>query len=272
MRNYISKTKKGFTLIELLVVIAIIAILAAILFPVFGRARENARRSSCSSNLRQIGLGVLQYLQDYDETYPLSTIYTTTNIAAWPQEIFPYVKSTQVFSCPSDKGSLGTMQGIPNNSGGEYVANFHTSYVAADGSQSGGANKWGLFVAPSAVTPAVTLASLITPSTLVAITDGGSAGMTASPWIDDATLRERAFLLAQPGYFTASAASTASGRTSWAAPPNRHLETDNVLFADGHVKAMRRGVWFHGRGAADCGGVVLAAGNTPWLDRRCGGS
>src|SRR5687768_5924591 len=67
---------KGFTLIELLVVIAIIAILAAILFPVFARARENARRSSCQSNLKQIGLGFAQYTQDYDEKMPI-TIYWT---------------------------------------------------------------------------------------------------------------------------------------------------------------------------------------------------
>lgn len=63
--------RRGFTLIELLVVIAIIALLAAILFPVFARARENARRASCQSNLKQIGLSVVQYTQDYDETFPL---------------------------------------------------------------------------------------------------------------------------------------------------------------------------------------------------------
>src|SRR5205809_4233116 len=65
------RTRRAFTLIELLVVIAIIAILAAILFPVFSRARENARRASCQSNLKQIGLGFLQYAQDYDERLPL---------------------------------------------------------------------------------------------------------------------------------------------------------------------------------------------------------
>src|SRR6218665_2214986 len=75
--------RHGFTLIELLVVIAIIAILAAILFPVFARARENARRSACQSNLKQIGLGIMQYTQDYDERYPIRYY---NNYAAGGQE------------------------------------------------------------------------------------------------------------------------------------------------------------------------------------------
>ena len=83
--------RSGFTLIELLVVIAIIAILAAILFPVFARARENARRTSCVSNLKQIGLGIMQYTQDYDERYPLPVWQVT-----WPS---PAVAMIQV---PSD--------------------------------------------------------------------------------------------------------------------------------------------------------------------------
>ena len=115
---------KGFTLIELLVVVAIISILAAILFPVFARARENARRASCLSNLKQIGLGIMMYTQDYDEKYPFSypseaaerTKQTdhsmpgykfTTNLGSdghwitWMDRIYPYVKSTQLFVCPS---------------------------------------------------------------------------------------------------------------------------------------------------------------------------
>jgi prepilin-type N-terminal cleavage/methylation domain-containing protein/prepilin-type processing-associated H-X9-DG protein len=99
---------KGFTLIELLVVIAIIAILASILFPVFARARENARRSSCQSNLKQIGLGVMQYTQDYDEKMPLqandsigSFAKPTTGGDSWQRGIYPYTKSWQILSCPS---------------------------------------------------------------------------------------------------------------------------------------------------------------------------
>ncbi len=93
-------SKKGFTLIELLVVIAIIAILAAILFPVFARARENARRTSCLSNLKQIGLGIMQYTQDYDEKLPLYS-YSGTTLGNWASVSQPYVKSTQLFECPS---------------------------------------------------------------------------------------------------------------------------------------------------------------------------
>src|SRR6476646_9032401 len=99
-----NRSKSAFTLIELLVVIAIIAILAAILFPVFGRARENARRSSCQSNLKQIGLGILQYAQDYDETMVPTQASNGTNngSAPWGSLVQPYVKSVQVFRCPSN--------------------------------------------------------------------------------------------------------------------------------------------------------------------------
>ena len=97
----IQTTRKGFTLIELLVVIAIIAILAAILFPVFARARENARRSSCSSNIKQIGLGFQQYIQDYDEKYPLIAAGGAQN-QGWAIQMQPYLKSSQIFQCPSE--------------------------------------------------------------------------------------------------------------------------------------------------------------------------
>jgi prepilin-type N-terminal cleavage/methylation domain-containing protein/prepilin-type processing-associated H-X9-DG protein len=97
--------RRAFTLIELLVVIAIIAILAAILFPVFARARENARRSSCLSNLKQIGLGIAMYTQDYDEklvsyAYPPPVQGDPGNYG-WQVALMPYVKSTQLFVCPS---------------------------------------------------------------------------------------------------------------------------------------------------------------------------
>src|SRR5688500_4059572 len=110
----IARKHRGFTLIELLVVIAIIALLAAILFPVFARAREKARRASCQSNLTQIGLGLIQYSQDYDERvavwrqavpgYVASTGYPSNPALGemrWADAIQPYVKSEQLFNCPS---------------------------------------------------------------------------------------------------------------------------------------------------------------------------
>ena len=90
----------GFTLIELLVVIAIIAILAAILFPVFAQAREKARQSSCASNLKQLSLAVIQYNQDYDETFPIGNNQNWDK--PWVRSVQPYVKSLAVFRCPND--------------------------------------------------------------------------------------------------------------------------------------------------------------------------
>jgi len=96
--------KRAFTLIELLVVIAIIAILAAILFPVFAQAREMARSASCLSNEKQLGLGVMMYVQDYDEIYPRTSYLDGAgpNDYTWTYVIQPYVKNVQVFVCPSD--------------------------------------------------------------------------------------------------------------------------------------------------------------------------
>jgi prepilin-type N-terminal cleavage/methylation domain-containing protein len=95
-------TRKGFTLIELLVVIAIIAILAAILFPVFAKVREKARQTSCLSNEKQLGLGFAQYTQDNDETMPYDTSGGYYDEQGWAGQIYPYVKSAGVFVCPDD--------------------------------------------------------------------------------------------------------------------------------------------------------------------------
>ncbi|MBW3636538.1 MAG: DUF1559 domain-containing protein, partial [Armatimonadetes bacterium] len=126
-----TQAKKGFTLIELLVVIAIIAILAAILFPVFGRARENARRSSCQSNLKQIGLGMKQYVQDYDEKFPLAINKAAADATVeelrtgWAIQAQPYLKSAQIFQCPSEV----------NPPGGTDPSVATTSYTAGYGSR-----------------------------------------------------------------------------------------------------------------------------------------
>jgi len=100
------RRRSGFTLIELLVVIAIIAILAAILFPVFARAREAARQSSCGSNLRQYATATMMYVQDYDETYPLSAWFAGTCVGTFYLAVDPYVKNKQIMTCPSEPKAL----------------------------------------------------------------------------------------------------------------------------------------------------------------------
>src|SRR5262250_2612097 len=95
--------KRAFTLIELLVVIAIIAILAAILFPVFAQAREKARGISCLSNTKEMGLAVLMYVQDYDETFPIGAQADWNN--SWPTKVQPYIKNLAVFRCPDDSNN-----------------------------------------------------------------------------------------------------------------------------------------------------------------------
>ena len=125
--------RQGFTLIELLVVIAIIAILAAILFPVFARAREKARQASCLSNTKQLALGHLMYVQDYDERFTVSNGWAESgSTRQWVDGIYPYVKNAQLYICPSAKDWNYNVipSGIPpggNNWWSQYVGNC--SYV-----------------------------------------------------------------------------------------------------------------------------------------------
>lgn len=140
--NEASRKARGFTLIELLIVIAIIAILASILFPVFARARENAKRTSCASNLKQMGLAIMQYVQDYDEMLPIvvsqetdlalinsvgvGQVYNQQNHWGWIEATFPYVKNTQVYLCRSD-----TFSRVANVRGSSYAMNRYLGWRLA---------------------------------------------------------------------------------------------------------------------------------------------
>ncbi|BCM89260.1 hypothetical protein IAD21_01105 [Abditibacteriota bacterium] len=204
-------SRRAFTLIELLVVIAIIAILAAILFPVFARARENARRSSCQSNVKQIGLGVLQYAQDYDEKYPLA------HTPSWYVTIQPYLKSEQIYKCPSDSDNTSA-------SGVAYKVSYAGCYDALGDSNQ-----------PR------TLASFDSPASMVMVTDGGKQADATTGTVSlnspDKNGGLRVLIDVHHGGGTFDAAATTDG--NWMGPSPRHLETVTVGFVDGHVKSLK---------------------------------
>jgi len=206
---------KGFTLIELLVVIAIIAILAAILFPVFARARENARRSSCQQNIRQIGLAIKQYLSDYDESFPQTSVLANGSDATaspwgWADACQPYVRNTQLFQCPSDStqppsGTATTVIG----SDAAYTDYFYNSLLGTGVNES----------------------SLQYIANTVMLGDALSGNATRNSNGDESA--------------TGSASIIDLANASVGAA-TRHLDGANYAFADGHVK------WLKGSDANTC--------------------
>jgi prepilin-type N-terminal cleavage/methylation domain-containing protein/prepilin-type processing-associated H-X9-DG protein len=225
IKRNIMTIKKGFTLIELLVVMAIIALLAAILFPVFGRARENARRSSCQSNLKQIGLGLLQYTQDYDERLVPGDNQTYPNFRYYTDALMPYIKSEQIFSCPSASGSKNECKPF-----GRYPVSYGLNQMyELDNSTLGQARHMFTYSNP------MSLAAI--EDTSGTVFTGDTQNQATAP---DYNNNEANYCYQVIGSTINSAnLPTTVGRPdSQGAFVNRHLDGSNWAFMDGHVKWM----------------------------------
>jgi prepilin-type N-terminal cleavage/methylation domain-containing protein/prepilin-type processing-associated H-X9-DG protein len=219
--------RRGFTLIELLVVIAIIAILAAILFPVFAQAREKARQAVCLSNEKQIGTAIMMYVQDYGETYPIYDYYPDEKIY-WYDMINPYVKASSnrssIFRCPSVSGLATAV----NTSGG-YAANYlHVIQYAPQFNWSKSL-KW-YTAANDGPCP---MARLSRPAETMMIGDSevecgkGQGGGWAALYCP----------IELPGGPTWASANCVD--KTWGLA-KRHSGGGNLLMADGHARWMRR--------------------------------
>jgi prepilin-type N-terminal cleavage/methylation domain-containing protein/prepilin-type processing-associated H-X9-DG protein len=270
------RPQNGFTLIELLVVIAIIAILAAILFPVFQKVRENARRTACLSNEKQIGLGILQYNQDYDEKY-IAGANRYGRGSGWAGQVYPYIKSTAVFRCPDDSSSL---PGTPVSYG--LNAQFSPYNGAGTGSN-------GLSLAQVNSPAKTVLIFEVTNSGYydITITSGADAG----GW--DADVDPNAYGGSPAGWGTGATESTVEmvgfntpylGKNSGSnvkyatgilrnsdnngdgtfTVPARHNDGANYTMADGHAKFFRPSAvsaGFENPTPGDCGSAASDSGS-----------
>jgi prepilin-type N-terminal cleavage/methylation domain-containing protein/prepilin-type processing-associated H-X9-DG protein len=211
-------TRRAFTLIELLVVIAIIAILAAILFPVFARARERARSTACLSNTKQLGLALMQYVQDYDEMLPLYLYRDSpggTAIKGWHNVLLPYYKSSQILLCPSaskiNNCEIATVTAMKSGNFG-----YNSSYLGRDDKSLG--------VTLVSIAAVQNVAETVFTTEITGIIDSSST-YRAAYWKTGASS-------------VTTAACYGSGVRHEHQIPRWHFDGNNVLFVDGHAKWM----------------------------------
>lgn len=244
----------GFTLIELLVVIAIIAILAAILFPVFAQAREKARQTACLSNSKQIGLGISMYIQDYDEMLPMGGYDNVTRRSRWYRDIYPYVKNVGVFSCPSE--TRGNINGTNTNFVPVYQAETATQPAGPsyNGAYAGNGNWFGYGTSSAGASFPIASMNDSAGTFLICeaaqldstrVTGAGSMdGLKPDNW-NSAVTRYADYRVTPPSPRLGPAGqwnhySIDDGNFNYSRRPvGRHNNGLNVIYADGHAKWSR---------------------------------
>jgi prepilin-type N-terminal cleavage/methylation domain-containing protein/prepilin-type processing-associated H-X9-DG protein len=233
----LARPRRGFTLIELLVVIAIIAILAAILFPVFAQARAKARQATCVSNLKQLGNAMLMYVQDFDETFPhvpANRVGVDARID-WGKDTWayndvyvvlqPYVKNYKVFFCPDRNRFVGDAFFLPGTKNEVWGYGYHwSSGYGERGNKSSLWNRGDGCVGPirGEVLPGHPISRVAQPSTFPVLGDTGDTPRQ--------TLHTACYDVRQKPF---------SGWNSDLPTGGRHSHGNNFVFADGHVKWYR---------------------------------
>lgn len=262
-RSRLPLAGSAFTLIELLVVIAIIAILAAILFPVFAQAREKARQTACLSNTKQLGLGVAQYTQDYDETLPMGGYDVAPYSSRWYRDIYPYIKNVGILACPSE--GRDTLNGIATNFTPKLDTGSNTAtLVRPAGPNYNGAYacdpNWFGYVSATTGRPFPLAEMKDTAGTFILceaaqlnpdrVMNGKPDALNPLNWNSDADVLKSADFQMRPplarssngswyyGYTPTADDSQTNGNGSRRAVP-RHNGGLNVIYADGHAKWSR---------------------------------
>jgi len=243
----------AFTLIELLVVIAIIAILAAILFPVFAQAREKARQTSCLSNMKQIGMGLMMYTQDYDETYPAANMAPVpaingggSTVMPIDAQLGPFIKDDQVWACPSDTNPFFPGFTIANFWDGKYANNMirrSYGYVIEINTREKNTRDANTGLATRIPPNGYTLASVDQPADTIGFAEASANTGVGMLGAYNGGLFTQCDTWKIPGRKAGADGANTGGcdstfNTATNVPYKGHFDKGNFIFADGHAKAF----------------------------------